>query len=166
MKSGQHAADSVGGATQQAQPTLVVGNQYVRSVSLNVANTPHVFSLVTAAPNVRLVVDVSARQLADNQPDFEVTLVIHAHGHLAPSTGDAAAPVGVYEASVAYAGLLRVPPGAQDNLEALLLIEAPRLIFPAARSLLLTLVREAGFPVANIQPVDFVALWQARRAGA
>ena len=165
MSSRQSDADSIGGAAHQAQPALVVGNQYVRSVALTVANTPAVFSLINGTPpNIRLVVDVSARQLAENQPDFEVTLIMRAQGHAAPGSDAAAAPVSVYEADISYAGLFRVAPGQQENLETLLLIDAPRMIFPAARSLLLTLVREAGFPVANIQPVDFVALWQSRRA--
>jgi len=45
-----------------------------------------------------------------------------------------------------------------------LLVECPRLLFPYARNLLGELTREGGFPPVLLQPVDFVALWQSRRA--
>jgi preprotein translocase subunit SecB len=46
----------------------------------------------------------------------------------------------------------------------LLLIECPRLLFPFARSILSDVTREGGFPPVLLQPIDFVGLWQARRA--
>lgn len=78
---------------------------------------------------------------------------------------DAPNPKVLYELSVAYAGLFgltgRIP---QDAIEPLLLVEAPRFLFPPARSVMLNTVREAGFPSPNIQPIDFHELWQSRRA--
>ena len=43
-------------------------------------------------------------------------------------------------------------------------MECPRLLFPFARNILADVTREGGFPPVLLQPIDFVALWQARRA--
>ena len=45
----------------------------------------------------------------------------------------------------------------------MLLIECPRLLFPFARNILSDVTRDGGFPPVLLQPIDFVALWQARK---
>lgn len=41
-----------------------------------------------------------------------------------------------------------------------LLVEAPRLLFPFARSIIANAVPEGGFPPVLINPIDFGALYQ------
>lgn len=158
-------ADTLSGANQGTggAPALSVGNQYVRSVSLNVPDAPAVYASMPARPHIGLVLDVNARQLADRQLTFEVTLVMRARGLTTPPSEENPEPAALYEVEIAYSSLFALPPSEREVLETMLLIDAPRLLFPGARNVLLNLVREAGFPTINIQPVDFVALWQARR---
>ena len=52
------------------------------------------------------------------------------------------------------------------QLEAVLLVECPRLLFPFARNILADVTRDGGFPPVLLTPIDFVALWQARRGAA
>ncbi len=49
---------------------------------------------------------------------------------------------------------------AAENLEPLLLIECPRIIFPFARRILSDVVRDGGFPLLNIEPIDFAAIYR------
>jgi preprotein translocase subunit SecB len=44
------------------------------------------------------------------------------------------------------------------------MIECPRLLFPFAREIVATSVRNGGFPPLLLDPVDFVALYQQRTA--
>jgi preprotein translocase subunit SecB len=44
------------------------------------------------------------------------------------------------------------------------MIECPRLLFPFAREIVATSVRNGGFPPLLLDPVDFVALYQQRAA--
>jgi preprotein translocase subunit SecB len=44
------------------------------------------------------------------------------------------------------------------------MIECPRLLFPFAREIVATTVRNGGFPPLLLDPVDFVALYQQRAA--
>ena len=52
----------------------------------------------------------------------------------------------------------------QDSLHAVIMIECPRLLFPFARELIATAVRNGGFPPLMIDPVDFVALYRQKLA--
>jgi len=169
-------ADTLSGATGQAasgagtQPTLLIGNQYVRSMAMSVPNTPDVFAQLPPQAHIALTLDVNARQLGDNQPNFEVSLVMRVQGLSGPQAEGQPAPQKLpqklYECDLAYAGVFALQNATTETLEPLLLIEAPRMLYPAARNVIVTAVREAGFPPINLQPVDFVALWQARRARA
>ena len=46
------------------------------------------------------------------------------------------------------------------------MVEGPRLLFPFARNILADVTRDGGFPPVMLGPIDFLALWQARRAQA
>jgi protein-export chaperone SecB len=45
-----------------------------------------------------------------------------------------------------------------ENLHPLIMIECPRLLFPFAREVIATSVRDGGFPPLMLDPVDFVGL--------
>ena len=73
-----------------------------------------------------------------------------------------------------YAGIFRIQNVPQESINALVLIECPRLLFPFAREIIATTVRNGGFPPLLLDPVDFVGLYRqederdagGRRAGA
>ena len=44
----------------------------------------------------------------------------------------------------------------------IVLIECPRLLFPFARSIVASAIRDGGFPPLMIDPVDFDALYRER----
>jgi preprotein translocase subunit SecB len=54
-----------------------------------------------------------------------------------------------------------VPP---EQVQPVIMIECPRLLFPFAREIIATSVRSGGFPPLLLDPVDFVALYQQRLA--
>ena len=72
----------------------------------------------------------------------------------------------MFIAELHYAGVFTLNGVPAEAVEPLLLIECPRLLFPFARSVLSDVTREGGFPPVLLQPIDFVGLWQARRAQA
>jgi preprotein translocase subunit SecB len=51
-------------------------------------------------------------------------------------------------------------------MQAVVLIECPRLLFPFAREIIATAVRNGGFPPLLRDPIDFVALYRQRMAQA
>jgi preprotein translocase subunit SecB len=156
----------------QGAPPLVVNIQYVKDLSFEVPGAPLIYTTLRAAPRVDINLDVQVRQVTQGQPSFEVTLAIRAEAHEATGNGAAAngsgaeAPARVFLAELAYAGIFSLT-GVPDNaVEPILLVECPRILFPFARNILADVTRDGGFPPVLLQPIDFVALWQSRRAQA
>jgi preprotein translocase subunit SecB len=61
-----------------------------------------------------------------------------------------------------FAGVFRVQNVPPENLNAIVLIECPRLLFPFAREIVATTVRNGGFPPLLLDPVDFVGLYRQK----
>lgn len=168
-------------AGQAQTPPLVVNIQYVKDLSFEVPGAPQIFSQLHTQPQVNINLDVQARRVQEGQNVFEVALVIRAEAHEAAADAAAQANVGqagngqaaaaaipptVFVAELTYAGVFTLN-GLPDNaIEPVLLVECPRILFPFARNILSDVTRDGGFPPVLLQPIDFVALWQARRAQA
>ena len=157
-------------AAPNAPQPLVVNLQYVKDMSFEVPNAPAVFTTLRTAPNVNINLDVQARKLHEGQDVYEVTLAIKASAtdggaNGAAANGDASGPA-VFIAELEYCGVFTLTGFPADAVEPVLLVECPRLLFPYARNILADVTRDGGFPPVLLQPIDFVALWQARRAQA
>lgn len=153
--------------TQPVMPVMV-NIQYVKDLSFEVPGAPMIYTTLKAAPRVDINLDVQVRRVQEGQNVFEVTLAIRAEANEAQANGAAGGPAGsrVFLAELSYAGIFTINSVAESQVEPLLLVECPRLLFPFARNLLSEVTREGGFPPVLLQPIDFVALWQSRRAQA
>ena len=150
----------------QPVPPLVVNIQYVKDLSFEVPGAPQIFSQLKSQPQVSINLDVQARRVQEGQSVFEVALMIRAEAQESGgvSNGQATSPAAtVFVAELTYAGVFTLN-GLPDNaVEPVLLVECPRILFPFARNILSDVTRDGGFPPVLLQPIDFVALWQARR---
>ena len=72
----------------------------------------------------------------------------------------------MFVVELAYAGVFTLAGIPAETVEPILLVECPRLLFPFARNILSDVTRDGGFPPVLMQPIDFLALWQSRRADA
>jgi preprotein translocase subunit SecB len=149
----------------QAQP-LVVNIQYVKDLSFEVPGAPAIYTQLRSPPRVDINLDVQARRVQEGQDVFEVVLAIRAEATeateaTAEGTTDGAR---VFVAELAYGGVFTLTGIPEESVEPILLVECPRLLFPFARNILSETTREGGFPPVLLQPIDFVALWQSRRA--
>ena len=54
----------------------------------------------------------------------------------------------------------------EDAMQPILLIQAPHMLFPFARRIVADVVRDGGMPPLMIEPIDFVALYQAKMGQA
>lgn len=149
---------------QQSQP-LVVNVQYVKDLSFEVPGAPQIFSQLRAQPQVSINLDVQARRVQEGQSIFEVAIMIRAEAHdtANPGNGQTTPPTTVFVAELTYAGIFTLQGLPETAIEPVLLVECPRILFPFARNILSDVTRDGGFPPVLLQPIDFVALWQARR---
>jgi preprotein translocase subunit SecB len=153
-------------STVPAAAPLVVNIQFVKDLSFEVPGAPEIFASLRSQPNVQINLDVQARRIEDGQSLFEVVLVVKAEATEGRVEGDTAPPRVVFIAELSYAGIFTLNGIPDNSIEPVLLIECPRLLFPYARNILADVTRDGGFPPVLLQPIDFVALWQARRQSA
>ena len=62
-----------------------------------------------------------------------------------------------------YGGTFSLPEMPEEQLRLFLLVEAPRLLFPFARSILMAAVRDGGYPQVMVNPIDFYSLYVANK---
>ena len=139
-------------------PQLFINAQYVKDLSFENPRAPQSLLQQKGQPEVSLDVDVKARNLA---PDlFEVSLTISAE---AKAEGETA-----FIVQLTYCGVITAQNATQEILNAMILIETPRLLFPFARNVIATATRDGGFPPLLINPIDFAALVrrEQEKAGA
>jgi len=145
------------GPGQIAPSPITLNLQYTKDLSFEVPGAPQIFINLREAPKVDIALDVQARRLQEGQENFEVTLQIRCEAKLA---GDTPA----FIAELVYCGIFTLNGIAPEMMEPVLLVECPRLLFPFARNILAEVTRDGGFPPVMLAPIDFVALWQNRRA--
>jgi preprotein translocase subunit SecB len=151
----------------QPQAPLVVNIQYTKDLSFEVPNAPAIYTILRSAPQVAINLDVQVRRIEETQPVFEVTLATRAEATMANpegANGSEGKPQIVFIADLSYCGVFTLNNVPEAQQEALLLVECPRLLFPFARNILADVTRDGGFPPVLLAPVDFVGLWQQRRA--
>jgi len=164
-------------AEAQPIPPLTVNIQYVKDLSFEVPGAPEIYTTLRSQPSVNINLDVQARRIQDGQDVFEVTLQIKAEAtesQAQPTNGQAVGgqAVGgqaaggrpVFIAELSYSGVFTLTNVPEESVEPILLVECPRLLFPYARNILADVTRDGGFPPVLLQPIDFVSLWQSRRA--
>ncbi len=129
---------------------ILVHAQYIKDLSFENPNAPRVLIEGSTQPDVEITVNVGAQLINDDK--YEVTLNLAAKASSKETT--------LFLVDLTYAGLV-TPEGAHsDEINPLIMIEAPRLLFPFARAIISDATRDGGFMPLNIQPVDFVAVYQ------
>lgn len=137
--------------TAEQVPQLNVVAQYIKDFSFENPNAPK--SLATGQqPQIGIQINVNAAPVSDS--DIEV--VLHLSGK-AESAGSL-----LFSFDLAFGGVFRIRNVPQESLNAVVLIECPRLLFPFAREIIATTVRNGGFPPLLLDPVDFVALYRQK----
>jgi preprotein translocase subunit SecB len=151
-------ADQNGGAAPGAAnaPRLSVLVQYTKDFSFENPNAPRSFGPQQQAPNISIQVNVNARQVGQN--DYEAILVLEG------GAGEGANTLFKFELN--YAGIFRIENVPAEQVQGVVMIEGPRLLFPFARQIIAEAVKAGGFPPLYVDPIDFNALFIQRMAQA
>ncbi|MBF0251556.1 MAG: protein-export chaperone SecB [Alphaproteobacteria bacterium] len=137
-------------------PALIINGQYVKDLSFESPNSPHILGDLQQGkqPDVNVNVDVQANKIegGPSQNLFEVILEMRAELKVEGKTG--------FLVELKYAGAftINVP---EEHLGAMLLVECPRLLFPYARNIISDTTRDGGFVPLQLQPIDFAGMYRA-----
>lgn len=133
-------------------PSFVVLAQYLKDLSFESPRAPEIFQNAQT-PQMDVNVDVNGRSIGPDQ--YEVELSVSAK---ASQTGES---VFIVEAS--YAGAFEIKNLPREQLEAVMLVECPRLLFPFMRQIISDATRNGNFPPLMLEPIDFMAIFMANK---
>ena len=139
--------------TQQPPQQIVIHNQYVKDFSFENPNAPASLARSDKPPQIEISVNVNADPLPEERT-FEVVLTFRATAMRDDEK--------VFLAELTYGAVLVVAESVEEKLvHPLVMIEGPRLVFPFARMMLSEMTQAGGYMPLNVQPIDFVGLYQA-----
>src|SRR5690242_6732576 len=139
------ATTTNGGQAQGQPPQLNVLAQYVKDFSFENPNAPQSLMPKEQQPAINIQINVNAKPVADGNVEVELKLEGKAEteGSL------------LFSFDLLFAGIFRLQNIPQQDVGPVLMIECPRLLFPFAREIVASNVRNGGFPPLLLAPVDF-----------
>lgn len=148
-------------AEEQQQPIFNIEKLYVKDLSVEVPNAPQIF-LERDEPKIDIQLATKANTV--NEDHFEVVLSVTATATFPAMEADGKdAPArSVFLVEVHQAGIFQIRNIAKENMEAVLGIHCPNILFPYVRETISDAVGRAGFPTYYLPPVNFEAIHQAR----
>lgn len=136
---------------QNEQPVFGIEKLYIKDLSVEVPNAPEVF-LEREAPQIEIQLNTSGRGVGEGV--FEVILTVTVTAKFGEKT--------VFLVEVGQAGIFRIMNVPEDQIEPLIAVACPNILFPYARETVSDAVTRAGFSPIVLQPVNFEAMYMQR----
>lgn len=133
------------------QPSFQIEKLYVKDVSLEVPGAPQVF-VQAEPPQLEIQVRNEAQQFGEGL--FEVSVTVTATAKAGDKTH--------FLVEATQAGIFSVRNVSQSDLEPLLAIACPTILYPYVRETISDVITRGGFPPVLLAPVSFEALYAQR----
>ena len=136
---------------QNAQPVFAIEKLYVKDLSVEVPNAPEIF-LEREQPQVEIQLNTGGRGIGDGV--FEVILTVTVTAKFEDKT--------VFLVELGQGGIFRIQNVPDEQLEPLIAVACPNILFPYAREAVSDAVARAGFQPIILQPVNFEGMYMQR----
>lgn len=136
---------------QNEAPVFGIEKLYVKDLSVEVPNAPAIF-LEREAPQVEVLLNTQGANLGDGA--YEVVLTVTVTAKVGEKT--------VFLVEVGQAGIFRIVNVPDEQVEPLIAVACPNLLFPYAREAVSDATTRAGFAPIVLQPVNFEAMYMDR----
>ena len=134
------------------QSSFQVEKIYVKDLSLEIPNAPQVF-MEQAQPQLEVQIGTAVNNFAESLYEVTVSATVTA------KAGERT----VFLAEAAQAGIFTLRNVPPQEIEPLLGIGCPTIVFPYLRETISDLIVRGGFPPVLLSPVSFEALYLQRR---
>ena len=131
-------------------PMLSVLAQYTKDQSFENPNAPDSLRSGLSAPEIQINIEIGRQMLEGD--NIEVTLMLKAEA----KRGDKIA----FIAELEYAGLFAFAGVSAEEIQPLIMIECPRLLFPFSRQIMAEMTQNGGFPPIMLEPPDFAGMFR------
>jgi preprotein translocase subunit SecB len=137
-------------------PHYDIRKTYLKDVSFESPQSPALFLRADFKPQIDVQLRVENQSVEGRDGLYEVTLTATASARIAETTP--------FLVEVQQAGLFELRNFPDDQLEIMLEIACPNVLFPFLREAVSELVSKGGFPQLLLSPVNFEAMYHQRRA--
>jgi preprotein translocase subunit SecB len=136
----------------QNQPVFSIEKLYVKDISLEIPNAPQIF-LEREAPQVDIQLHHNSTRVDEGV--YETVLTVTVTAKIKDKT--------LFLVEVGQAGIFTIRHIPEADMEPVLGIACPNILYPYVREVVSDMVVRAGFPPVVLTPVNFEALFQAQR---
>ena len=133
----------------QNQPTFSIEKLFVKDISLEIPNSPQVF-LEREAPTVDIQLHHNSSQVDEGV--YQTVLTVTVTAKVKDKT--------MFLVEVGQAGVFVIRNIPAGELDAVLGIACPNILFPYAREVVADATVRAGFPPVVLNPVNFESIYQ------
>ncbi len=152
MAEDQNTQDQDAVVNEQAQqPTFGMQRSYLKDLSLEMPNAPQIL-LEQQQPTVDISLNLGAERLAETV--FEVSV----RATITTKINDKV----LYLVEGTQAGIFEIANIPEDQIDPLLGIVCPSMIFPYLRANLADAINRTGLPAVHMAEVNFQALYEQR----
>jgi preprotein translocase subunit SecB len=138
----------------QAAPSFSIEKIYLKDLSLENPGAPQSF-LVQEAPQIEVGLRTRGEQVEENM--FECVLTVTVTAKNADKT--------LFLVEAAQAGLFQIRGVPVTEIQPIMGIHCPNVLFPYIRETIADAIGRAGFPPVHLNPINFEALFQQQLAG-
>lgn len=139
--------------TTQQTNEVTLNIQYIKDMSLEIPHAPQIFSKLNTPPQLNVDLNIDVNKFEQDQ--FEVTLNLRINANAEDEK------LFILELAYAAACTVSLP---EEQIEPVLFIEIPKLLFPFARQIVSSNLANAGLPPLMLTPVDFAAVYKTKKA--
>ena len=133
---------------QQQQPVFGIEKIYVKDLSLEVPNAPKIY-LERETPEVNIQLHTKGERIDEGM--YEVVLTITVTAKVKDKT--------MFLVEIQQAGIFQIRHVPEGDMDPVLGIACPNIIFPYLRESVSDIVTRAGFHAVILNPVNFEALY-------
>ena len=132
-------------------PVFQIEKIYLKDLSLEIPNAPQIF-LERDAPQIE--VQLKSEGTSVDEGLYEVVLTVTVTAKIGEKT--------MFLVEVGEAGIFQMRNIPASDIDPVLSIACPNILFPYARETVSDVVVRAGFPPVLLTPVNFEAMYQQR----
>ncbi len=142
-------------ATENKQPHFNIDKVYVKDISLEIPHAPQIF-LAREAPQIDVQLHTQAGPVEEGIFEVSVTATVTAK----------AGEKMVFLVEAKQAGIFQIRHVPDGELEPILAVMCPNILFPYLREVVSDVVVRAGFAPVILNPINFEVIYQQQKQQA
>ncbi|OYT98178.1 MAG: protein-export chaperone SecB [Burkholderiales bacterium PBB1] len=142
-------------ADEDNSPMFQIQRIYLKDLSLEQPNSPAIF-LETQQPQVEINIGVGADTVGND--NYEVTVRVTVTAKVGEKT--------LFLLEAKQAGIFEIRNIPQDQLQPIVSIACPGIVYPYLRAIVSDICTRAGFPPVTLAEINFQAMYESQKAAA